>query len=366
MMPQGAGVLRKSAVPNPSSDLGCSWADAASIARAGLQAGKNFYDEGVRISVSSSSQMINARFSIDEDDVRSFAVHGFLKLRQIFSEKFVEHLREINTSQIVPPSDNYGAGFSKLKYDIGNDDPAILALMSDTSFSAAIARIVDQSVFFTQGLGFELEKNKSTGFPWHVGTQSFGFQRREDAGYTIWAPLCRINAHGQRGGMKYISKQLLSGEFIYQHINLLPTYMQTKIESGQSFTFDDFSNLKNSLVNSPQMAGLLDHFAVEDSFEPGDALIFDKYVLHRSVKLEEGPLPSRLAYALRFCSIDARYDDARVKALSYPRDVFKYDVGSNFNDMVAATDGEQVYASPYFDGSREARTLMSGQSLQNI
>ncbi|MGV4985726.1 phytanoyl-CoA dioxygenase family protein [Streptomyces sp. NRAIS4] len=308
--------------------------------------------------------MINPEFFVSDEDVKNFREHGFLKLNKIFSDELIEHMRKLSTSQITPPADNYGSGFSKLKYDIGNDDPTILSVMGDAVFVASMSKLTEQKLFFTQGLGFELEKNKSTGFPWHVGTQSFGFQRREDAGFTIWTPLCNIDADGQRGGMKYVSKKLLSGEFVYQHINLLPEYMKDQIEAGQELTYDDFSVLKNSLLNSSQMQSLLDHFAVEDSFEPGDALIFDKYVLHRSVQLGEGPIPSRLAYALRFSSIDAQYDKGRVEALAYPRITFNYDVGSDFNEKVASKDGEQVYASTYFDGSREARTLDPNHVLQ--
>jgi hypothetical protein len=301
--------------------------------------------------------MINPAFSISEGDVNNFREHGFLKLKKIFSDELVEQMRSLSTSQVAPPTDNYGSGFSKLKYDVGNDDPKILALMGDPSFSEAMARLTEKRLFFTQGLGFELEKNKSTGFPWHVGTQSFGFQRREDAGYTIWTPLCHIDPDGQRGGMKYVSKNVLSGEFVYQHINLLPDYMKSELAAGRELTFDDFSSLKNSLLNSPQMTKLLDHFAVEDEFEPGDALIFDKYVMHRSVRLDEGTLPSRLAYALRFSPIDAKYDKRRVDALAFPRVTFNYDVGSHFNENVGTEDGDEVYGSPYFDDTREARTL---------
>ncbi len=126
--------------------------------------------------------------------------------------------------------------------------------------------------------------------------------------------------------------------------------MQAQIAAGRELTYDDFSVLKNSLLNSPQMKELLDHFAVEDSFEPGDAPIFDKYVLHRSVQLGEGPVPSRLAYALRFSSVGARYDKKRVEALAFPRVTFNYDVGSDFNEKVASEDGEQVYAGSYSRG----------------
>lgn len=301
--------------------------------------------------------MINPAFSISEDDVRKFEEQGFLKLTQVFAPELVEHMRSI-AAQVSPPGDNYGAGFSRLKYDIGNDDPVILELMGNPDFSGPITTLAGMPLFFTQGLGFELEKNTSTGFPWHVGTQSFGFQRRQDPGYTIWTPLSPIDPDGQRGGMAYIPKNALSGEFVYQHINLLPDYMRSEMAAGRELTFDDFSRLKNSLLNSPSMSGLLDHFAVEDAFEPGDALIFDKYVLHRSVRLGEGPMPTRLAYAVRFSSLDARYDKRRAEALAFPRQAFNYDVGSHFNDDVADHDGDEVYNSPFFDGTRKARTLV--------
>jgi hypothetical protein len=310
--------------------------------------------------------MINPSFKITEQDIESFREHGFLKLKKIFSDDLIEHMRRLSTAEVAPPADNYGSGFSKLKYDIGNDDPTILALMGDAAFADPITALAGTPLFFTQGLGFELEKNKSTGFPWHVGTQSFGFQRRQDAGYTIWTPLCDIDPDGQRGGMAYVSKKVLSGEFVYQHINLLPDYLKAQLQNGEQLGFGDFSAMKNSLLNSPEMASLLDHFAVEDSFEAGDALIFDKYVIHRSVRLGEGPLPARLAYAIRFSSIDARYDKSRVDGLAFPRVTFNYDVGSDFNDNVASTDGEEVYRSPYFDRTRKARTLELGRAPQYV
>jgi len=75
-------------------------------------------------------------------------------------------------------------------------------------------------------------------------------------------------------------------------------------------------------------------------------------------------MPSRLAYALRFSSLDARYDKPRVDALAYPRMAFNYDVGSPFNDLVSSQDGDLVYQSAYFDGTREARTLRFDRAPQ--
>lgn len=305
----------------------------------------------------SENGLINPSFKITQNDVEQFRTHGFLKLRGVFTPKMVEHMRLLSSKEVEPPSDNYGTGFSKLKYDIGNDDPVVLSVMSDPRLVEAMTALTDRSLFYTQGLGFELEQDKSTGFPWHVGTQSFGFQRREDPGYTIWTPLCPIDPQGQRGGMAYISTAALSGSFVYQHINLVTDRIKSRIEAGEKLTYEDFGALKNSLLNSPEMDEVLTHVSTEDAFEPGDALLFDKYVMHRSIPLGRGPIPSRLAYALRFSATDAVYDKHRVEALAYPRRQFNYDVGSPFNDVVAEADGDSIYGSPYFDGTRAARTL---------
>lgn len=307
--------------------------------------------------------MINKEFQLSHADIEAFKAQGFLHLKSFFSPKTIEKMVALTTAQVKPPENNYGAGFSKLKYDVGNDDEYLLSMMQDEQFSDTLKHLCGETVFFTQGLGFELKKNVSKGFPWHVGTQSFGFQRLQDTGYTIWTPLCRIDPNGQRGGMAYVPKDKMSGEFVYQHINLLPDFIRSRIEGGEPYDFDRFSRLKNHLLNAAEMDSLLNHYAIEDEFELGDALIFDKYVMHRSVALEDGPIEARMAYALRFCGVEARYDGPRVEALRFPREAFNYDVGSEFNDQVCSTDGESVYESAFFDQSRFKRTV-EGQSSQ--
>lgn len=301
--------------------------------------------------------MINADFKLNADDIAFYKKTGFLKLRKFFTPESINYMAGLCKPAVSKPASNYGSGFSRLKYDIGNDDDQILDLCSNKIFSETMKALTDEDLFFTQGLGFELEKNKSTGFPWHVGTQSFGFQRLEDYGCTIWTPLCNIDSAGQRGGMAYVPKDRLSGGFIYQHINLVTDLLKEKQGKGQDLSFTDFNKIKNDVLNTGGFKEILDQNGIEDDFEIGDALIFDKFVLHRSIPLGEGSNPSRLAYALRFSSVDARYDAYRVHQLEYPRSIFDYHVASNFNDDVCQQDGQKVFESSYFDGSRERRRL---------
>ena len=160
--------------------------------------------------------MIDRKFEITSSDVDKFKEDGFLVLRNFFTEKAIEHFKKLTEENIRRPTTNYGAGFSKLNYDIGNNDEQIFDLIQNIHFKDTLYKLTNRELLFTQGVAFELEKNKSSGFPWHVGTQSFGFQQKDDFACTLWIPFCEIDPKKQRGGMAYISKRHMSGEFIYQ------------------------------------------------------------------------------------------------------------------------------------------------------
>lgn len=123
-----------------------------------------------------------------------------------------------------------------------------------------MCHLTERTLLYTQGLAFGLEKNKSAGFPWHVGTQSFGFQRKEDYGYTLWFPFCEINPQKQRGGMYLLPKKYLSGDFVYQHIDLLPQYLKNQ-PASDTVDFYVFDSAKNDLLNSPHMDGIMTMFS---------------------------------------------------------------------------------------------------------
>lgn len=74
---------------------------------------------------------ISSNFVLSTQDITSFKQQGFLKLKSFFSEKTIEHMANICSSAVIAPKGNYGSGFSKLKYDIGNDDNYILSMMKD-------------------------------------------------------------------------------------------------------------------------------------------------------------------------------------------------------------------------------------------
>ena len=96
---------------------------------------------------------------------------------------------------------------------------------------------------------------------------------------------------------------------------------------------------------------------VEDDFEVGDALFFDKYVIHRSAILGDGELESRDAFTLRFISETSRYDKLRSHNVEMPRDYYGYDGPTKFHLDVCKEDGELIIDSELFESDREKRVI---------
>ena len=173
-------------------------------------------------------------------------------------------------------------------------------------------------------MGFGLKKEVSKGFSWHIESQSFGFHRTEDYATTLWAPLHRIDTKGQRGGMRYVPTDIISGEYMYSFVDpAVFRCIQERIDNG-GIGFDEYVALRDEPLNSSGMNNLLEYYAVEDDFELGDVLLFDKYVIHRSARLEEGPLEVRDAFSLRFICEESLYDRDRAHMIEIPRNYFGY------------------------------------------
>jgi len=96
------------------------------------------------------------------------------------------------------------------------------------------------------------------------------------------------------------------------------------------------------------MKTLLDHFGVEDDYSLGDILLFNKNVIHRSVKLGEGKLDHRAAFVMRFIESESTYDRARALSLDYPRKLFNYTGCTSFHLDVCNEDSELISKSNYF------------------
>lgn len=300
---------------------------------------------------------MNPNFTLTEKHIKDYQRQGFVLLKKVFSDEMIKYLHERVNEQMEAPTDRYQKGFDKLRYDLCNGDEKVFELIGNERFKNMMLDLTQQNLFFTQGVGFTLKREVSTGFTWHIESQSFGFNRAEDYATTLWAPLHPVDVKKQRGGMRYVPRDIISGEFMYEYIDpAVFKCMEEKIASG-GISFEDYVALRDEPLNSPGIARLLEYYAVEDDFELGDALLFDKYVIHRSAPLEEGPLVTRDAFSLRFIADTSRYDYRRAHDIEIPRDYFNYSGPTKFHLDICKRDGERIIDSSFFDEDREKRFI---------
>lgn len=302
-------------------------------------------------------QTLNTDFELTKDDIDNYQRTGFVVLRNFFPAEMIDYLKARVNDELETPTDHYQKGFDKLRYDLCNGDEKVFELIANKKFQDIMLKLTETNLFFTQGVGFGLKKNLSKGFTWHIESQSFGFNRSEDYATTLWAPLHPVDTKKQRGGMRYVPRDIISGEFMYDYIDpAVFRCMKEHIDSG-GIKFEDYVALRDEPLNSPGINRLLEYFAIEDDFALGDVILFDKYVLHRSAPLGEGPIDVRDAFSLRFIGEESRYDKDRAHMIEIPRQYYDYAGPTTFHLEVCDEDGALIVDSPFFDEDREKRII---------
>ena len=314
-----------------------------------------------------SSHVFDNEFRVSREQKEQFQRDGFVKLEGFFSAAVVKALLdriEVEMDRGTASSLKANSMFTRAKYDFETERADVYELLARPYFRRALTDLVERELFLTFEVCFELEKNVSKGFPWHVGAQSFGYQVAEEFGCTVWAPLHPVDAKGQRGGMAYVPENLVSGDFVYRLESAIVTALKAKEQAGTRTSVNEYFGMRTGMLNSPTMLEILENNQFEDDFEPGDVLVFNKNVVHRSIMLGEGPLPRRAAYVMRFVDVDSHYDLQRAKNLEFPEEqygkgLFPYKPFTRQHIEIAeagAQDRDLISECAYFD-NRELRTV---------
>lgn len=304
-------------------------------------------------------QIVDPRFTLTERDIRDFSRKGYIKLKNILSPDTVAFLARTMDRELADnrSTDSYGNLFNRIKYDFANNDDGVLAILQAPEFRSALTQVTQHSLLYTQSVGFELKKNQDIGLSWHVGTISFSFQPMADFGCSLWIPTVPIDADGQGGGVSCVGKDLFSGMCMFQYNELLSSFAQRQKANGEPIPYEQFVKLELLPVGTPEMIAMLDAHAETFDYDVGDALLFDKYVLHRSRPLTEGPIDTRGAFTFRFVDAHSTYDRQRA------RNLIPFQEGLNYSDQtvyslnVGETHGEPLIDSPMFKDTRDKRVL---------
>ena len=252
-------------------------------------------------------QLVNP-IELSPAEVAAFQADGVIKLTGIFSQEGIDYLRGIVARDLHESDGGYYGDygdFEKLEYDICEDDVPLREMLVSPEFRRIIAGLINKRVVFTQGIGFELTPGK-TGLDWHFGLVSFSYIRPRSDAYSIWIPLDEVNTSVQRGGMEYVPESRYSAR---DKMILLSRAVADAVADPKAFLgkFGGESELAAHFPSSRADRYLLNEEAVELDFKPGDALVFNRRVWHRSCPLLEGEMRKRTAYVMRFVDYEAEY-----------------------------------------------------------
>jgi hypothetical protein len=233
---------------------------------------------------------------------------GYLKMTGLFTAAAVEGFRMLLAQQLEALPDRGKdaivqhagggefAGYSN-HVDLGGD--VVRGVRESPELRRLCAGIDDGRWLFTQGLGFEIGAGQK-GLGWHWGFRSFCFTNPSDQGYTLWIPLDEVDPARQNGGLPVVPEHVYSARE--------ETKLLTQFCHGQ----DDPRLLQAAAENFGGWAGLrnavLDKHKVELAYQPGDALLFSRFVFHRSAPFLEGPLARRRAFVMRLIPATATFN----------------------------------------------------------
>lgn len=238
---------------------------------------------------------------VGEGEREQFQRDGFVRLRQIFSPTTVAALREVAKEKLREQAAAYGPEAMRIGYRL-HDTPTIQTILRNDGMARLLTGLTGSRLIPTETQAFELTADRGS-VPWHFGYISYGYIRARDMAHTLWIPLTDIDATTNGGGMAYVPEHVISARHGYD----LGTTLAPRILEG-----DPPTELLEALDAAHEaMKPIFEEHKVEDSFDVGDALLFNKNVWHRSSPWRGEGAPRRVGVAMRFVVESARVDRVR-------------------------------------------------------
>ena len=236
--------------------------------------------------------------TIDDDCREEFKRKGYVKIKSLFSSDAIQALREFTDSRIKKETSGHWGNLNRVGYGIHGS--LTTQILESIAFRQMLGTLLPSRVVFNQGLGFEIGAGKGQG--WHYGIRSFGFTRPVDHCYTIWIPLDRVSAE-EGGGLACVPMNLYSCR---ERLKMFLLHEQLDIKFKGPGEEEERSVPHTTKMERAAFEGVREEY----DYELGDALLFSRYVWHRSspFKTQEGRDRKRMAYVMRFLDYGARFD----------------------------------------------------------
>lgn len=280
---------------------------------------------------------------VTTEQAAAFTQHGALKLDGLIDADALARLRELLEHELAGGERGFGkdGDYDRVKYGVASTVELTRALVGSAEFRRVIHALIPTRVILTQSIGFALGTGQA-GLDWHFDLISFSYIDPLSPAFTLWLPLTEIDPARQRGGIEYVPQDVYCGrdKMVLSSRHFLEGPGVIEAVGG----LDVYRSL---MPCSPVDKVVLDKHRVEPAFGVGDALLFNRYVWHRSSPLLEGPLTQRLAFTLRLVAADARYDGTLCRkfgefSIAYGNPAVKTAFGLSFDDL---RDGDAMIQS---------------------
>lgn len=250
---------------------------------------------------------------------------GAVKLAGFLRPQALDFLRELcateeleGVSATVKKGGERRQVMSSRGRNIGNKDPQIKQMVRSPGFARALAHLVPEPLLFTKGMVFEVRPG-DFGYHWHFGVKAFQFIRPTDPGYSLWIPLHAVGPE-TGGGIAYVPAEIWSGRERAKLVSHLLAAISAAEGAKRGELVDQMAAEYASLsFVTDYEREVLGPVCVEPSFEPGDVLLFSRWIWHRSkpffASAENVEEPRRVAYTMRFVGSESRISKAFIENL---------------------------------------------------
>lgn len=232
---------------------------------------------------------------------RALQEQGYLKLPGLLTATAIASLRQLVDQQLRPAQATTGEGFSRLTHRL-DQDGILRQLQGQPALAQMLTYLTDSRLILCEAQGFELGVGRS-GFAWHYDSLNFRYIRPQDPAFSLWLPLQPVRPEAQGGGMAWVPLSLFSAQGNFQFSRLLAQ----KLAEGEPVA-ELCALLRQTYATPGALTDCFEQQRIEAAFEPGDALLFSKYLWHRSSPLLAGEVQRRQAVTLRLVDAQARLD----------------------------------------------------------
>lgn len=245
--------------------------------------------------------------SFSPEELAQFKRKGLVKLKQVITPSEVDALRRWCDEPIWTPDDPAGLpGFANTAYRVGTRQTVFEQLADDDNLRSALRDLTGEKLIYTNGNRFTLTPGAS-GSPWHFGRITFSYIEPLDPGYSIWIPLDPINVNDQHGGMAWVPEDSWTarGRFQMWAGQLRRGEAAPNREELHAAMREQFGKSRGFSMLGPYDRAFLEIVGETADFAVGDALVFSKFVWHRTEPLRAGKMAQRIALVLRYVSENA-------------------------------------------------------------